>query len=860
MAGFTDSEVQDSINRFLLVEVKANRLSTGARDTVDLRSSVYDLLTTTLLLRPDAYFYTIYLAKNRLKALVSEQLSDLSRITDAGPNTTRQSKKINSTSELVNAKSATLELAAGLNSRSSGIQGSIGPAVDRFRRSISKFVNTELVKNTVDAGVVIETADELRAVVSTTWASAVDRHDQIQTLAENIAGALTALAAVKLPERAVRTIVSKIQDRLDELQSTLEGPTAIAESREAMLDLLVMRTLMTKASSFRSPETDLMPKTGDSITGAFIDSPGLEPSVVGLVSAPYNYDPGTVLSLSLNTASSLPVVALPGSSRAEVRSQPLSFPSGPTAPSEVAFYLDFAGVVSGDPHAGGAPLAPWATGTDAATKLDSILAGVSVTWDAATSQLVFQSESEADSSLLRTDASTADRLRFVSWAFGGLVEGRYRPITAATVAGVISRSASLAGTSVVDTVLAEFTGVRTSLIGEEARIWDRRDQGVDLVASGTTSVVSPSRNFSALVTPGMRLVVSLPYSAVFGIVEVNGDTLVLDAPATAGVLDYYIGPDYSGIPVGARVRTIGTDLSDNTGYYRVVVAGDGFIDMDRGFLGADSALSTVVFTSVLSVSSRGTTTTSGITALAGTGATALGLPTGPEQRASLSVFELSGSGDFVVRGVRVGDTLDLVSPGLITYTADISSVDPSRLALSNPVLYEPGAWTYAVRSSRAVQYEALQAGVSTYLNSTYALNFAALDRLMSRLINGARYAGAIEAGVLDYIADLEDMATTLDLYVVAREPTVDNAVNTLREQGFDRALDLFLTLGVKELFSMDADGVSYSTWVVRKAATAAREVVPVSKYAAGQNVIQDVRAVSFQPDPYDPAAKDDKSY
>lgn len=860
MAGFTNAEVQASIDRFLLTQVKVDRLRTGSRDVVGLRNAVYDLLATTLLLRPDAYFYVVYLAKNRLRSLLDQQLEDLDTISVAGPNTTRPEKKITSTAELVNAKAATLELNAGLNARSTGVSGSIGPAVDRFRRSVSRFVGSELTKNVVEAGVVVETGPELRNTVSEAWARAVERHGEIQDLSANIVGAIGALGRTKLPESAVRSLVSKIQDRLDELQVILEATTGVRDSREAMLDLLTMRTLLTRASSFRDPETRLMPKTGDTSLGVFLDSPGVEASIVGSVSAPYNYDPSTSLGLSLNTASSLPVVALPGSSRAEVRSKPLSFPSGPTAPAEAAFYLDFTSTVSGDPHAGGAPLAPWASGTDAATKLGSLLPGISVVWDAAAGQLVFQSEDEGDISLLRALSDSVARVHFVDWAFGGSAEGRYRPRDTKPILDAISSAAALAAAESEETTYATFSGTRTGLIGEEAMLWDFRDQGVDLLASGTSTVSSPTRNFAAMgIRAGMRVVVTAPYAAAFTVLGVSGNTLDLDASAAPGALTYYVGPDYSVVPPGARVQATGTGVADNTGFYRVVSGGDAVLTLDRDLIGEDSAVRAVVYTRYLEVSSTGTTTASGIAALPGAGSIALGLPTVAEDRAQLSVFELSGSGDFVVRGVRPGDLLDLTAPSLATYTAEISAVEPSRLTLVDPVLYEPGAWSYVVRSARSSQFDILAGGVANYLESQYATGFPTIDRLIGRLIRGARYAGEIQAAVEAYTADITALNASLSSYVVPREVTVDSAVNTMREQGFDRALDLFLSLEIEELFSMDPDGVSYTTWLVRKSAIAAREVVPVSKHTAGTDSGSNIRVVSSQPDPYDPLSRDDKA-
>ena len=65
MAGYTSEEVQAVIDSFLLGTVSTPSTSLNVRNTLSARDDIYALLTTTLLMRPDTYFYVILLAKNR---------------------------------------------------------------------------------------------------------------------------------------------------------------------------------------------------------------------------------------------------------------------------------------------------------------------------------------------------------------------------------------------------------------------------------------------------------------------------------------------------------------------------------------------------------------------------------------------------------------------------------------------------------------------------------------------------------------------------------------------------------------------------------------------------------------------------
>jgi hypothetical protein len=862
VAGFTDEEVVAAVDRFLLKQIEVPQLKTGTRDVLTLRDRVYDLLSTTFLLRPDSYFYVIYLARNRLLALVNQQIAAIDSIMTAGPNTTRPAKKINSTTDLAAAQAALLDLKAGLNSRNTGVRGSIGPAVDRFRKSISNFVSSELTKNVVVSGQITETGPELRSLIAQTWAQAVERHPQIVQLATNIANALSALGSVHLPASSVRDIVSKIQDRLAEIREVMEGDSAIEKSRSSMLDLLTMRTLLMKVSTFKNPELVLMPKARDTSVVSFVDSSGIQAGIQGTVSGPFNYDPGTELNLLVNGDKSV-VVTLPRSStgsRAELRSRVFSPWVPPTQGSEAAFVVDLAGTSSF------VIVAAYASGPAAAAALDAGLGpDMQVTWDATTNQLVFQSTNVGDASHLRLLTDTFMRQQFRAWAFPAdeilFIENKGAGVPIDEVVSAIGAASPLLDVFAISEDLASFTAVRTAVSGEEAILWDRRDSGNDLMSTaGVAEVTSPSRNFESLgIVPEMALHTTAPVVADYKIVAVNGPQLTLSPTPPTGPLTYYIGPDYRAIPDGARVQVIGGKNRDNSGLYRVAAGGGQVarIVVDRNLQTADT-VSVSVFRQFVRIEARGTTTSSSLGVPAQSpGAMALGLVVSDEVRPFLTRLQLMGAGDFIVRGVRSGDIIKLTSPSLITYEVPIESVSTTTLSIKlDGVVFEPGDWTYEIRSFRADQFTALQASTNTFLGTPYVKDFTKIDVLVGRLINGARFVGEIVTGLAQYRSSLSAFAMALNAYVVPRERTIDNVIRMLREQGLDRALDLLLTLEMEELFNMEPDGVSYTTWLIRKSATVAREVVPVSKYARSNQIIQEWRTTSFQPDPFDPRGED----
>ncbi|MGA1354636.1 MAG: hypothetical protein ACO32I_07695, partial [Candidatus Limnocylindrus sp.] len=78
--GYTDEEVRAAVDKFLLRQASISLLPNGARNVLQLRDTVYDLVTTVLLLRPDSFFYVVWQASNKLRGLVDQQIAALDQI------------------------------------------------------------------------------------------------------------------------------------------------------------------------------------------------------------------------------------------------------------------------------------------------------------------------------------------------------------------------------------------------------------------------------------------------------------------------------------------------------------------------------------------------------------------------------------------------------------------------------------------------------------------------------------------------------------------------------------------------------------------------------------------------------------
>lgn len=829
---FTDEELEAAVLRYLTSDVETPRSEAGSRDIVAAKTQVYEIIAAAFMLRPAAVFAVCWMASNNLRSLLADQLLDMQAIEEAAPRVFKTSTKIDSVTDLHNAEAALLTLTAAFSARSAGVAGGIGPAIARFNTSLDRFVRSELIKNTVAQGDVVQTPEELREEIATRWTTARARHDKIVAAVDGLIGALSSYNAVRLPDTVVGSLLLRIQERLAELTVQMQATTAAQDSRNAMLEFSAMRTLLTQASKFRPPVLQKAPLTGDAQSGVLLGLTGISASILGTVSGPFNYAPGATLAYSVGGSPG--TLVLPGTSAAVLRSRAFTSWTPPPAGSECVMLVD--GVTTA-----AAGVLAWPDLVSAAAGLDA-MTGVTVTADS--DQLVFRSDRVDDTSALELLTDTVNRGAFAAWLLEGVSpSARGVAVPVADVVTAFAADARLRAT-VVREVLDTFDAVRSTVLGEEDTLWHRYAAGTDLLASGTASVRAGADLEALGVTVGMYVVTTAPTALLRRILAVVGSALELDSALPAATYTYYVSPDHGDVELGSRAQLSG---SADAGAYRVVGTGIGLLRLDRDLTAGGPVQATVVSERLrLEARDIGVAANLGITASAG--ATALGLTPGAAIPALDTFDALTDLGN---RGVTSGDRLVLehAAGGPTTYVVTAISGTTARFTPAAP--YEAGALRYAFRDALVQDYLELCEGLDAARTQEAFADSAELDLTMSRLARGARYTGSLVTTLTGYTAALLELADLSDGYSVARDPTVEQALRLMVEHGFDRAADLFVALRLTEFFALDADGVSYKTWVIRTAADVARLVVPVSKDT--RDPTSAWRTQSVQPSTFDPS-------
>lgn len=819
---FSDEELEAAVLRYLTSDVRTERSAAGTRDVLGAKKQVFELISAAFLLRPSAVFSVCWLASNSLRAKLIEQFEDMQYILDAAPRVSKTSQRVESTTDLYNAEASLVTLTAAFSARSAGVAGGIGPGIARFSSSVERFIRGELIKNTVEGGDVVHTPEELRDGILKRWEAARARHAEIEVAAGRLADALEEYENVRLPDTVVSSLLARIHQRLALVAEQMNATSAPQHSRNALLELTAMRTLLRQAAQFRPPELKKMPVTGDAPTGLLVGSSGVAATVLGSVSGPYNYAAGTELTYSV--AGSPRTIALPRTSTAELRSKPMPAYTDPPE-GAVCTVQNVAGVTSQAYTS-----TEWGSGAAAAADLNGRFLGVTVSWEPATHQLVLRAEGIGDQATFRLVVSSTERAAFAAWFLpeGASPIGRAAPVPVQEVAAAFIADPRLKAT-VESGARPAFTGRRSTVPGETDVLWHRVAEGSALITDGTTRVRAEVDLEALGVQPGMVLVVA----GVHRITAVDGAELVLEGQLLlGGPVPYYIGPDYTGIDLGVRVR-----LSSD-GHYRVLQGSYAQLRLDRA-IGTTGEQQALVLWQYLRLTVRDTSAAATLEIAPGTGAAALGLAAGT----ALPGLETFDTGtELGTRGIAPGDQLELgEGPGATVHT--IKGVGRTAVTFEPARPRELAPLRYAIRDIRVQEYVTLRAELRAALVTFPASS--ALDQTVARLSRGARFTGSLVTDLAGYVEALGELLDACDHYVVPRDATVEQALRLMVEHGFDRAADMFVALRLSEFFALDADGVSYRTNAYRAAAEVARLVVPVSKDA--RDPTMQWRTMAIQP-------------
>ena len=262
MAGYSDTEIETSVSNFVKSDIEVETDALGPVDVESKFNEVTQLISSTLVFDPNAIFYLIYLASNRLNTSVIqavEYVDDLLQtIEEVGHRTT----EVTRTTLLGDAAAALLSLDTILSQR-----GAISSnAFNRYKNSVDSFITSSIEPNIKGDDEIIRPAPKAREDIVTILPTLSVLYEDILEVIEQVKGMLDEFNGLNLPVLTIQDSVRKARADLQELQDTFEDTSTtrdqkIAECRDAYLRLISGKAVLNNLTTVSDPSEPRLQST-----------------------------------------------------------------------------------------------------------------------------------------------------------------------------------------------------------------------------------------------------------------------------------------------------------------------------------------------------------------------------------------------------------------------------------------------------------------------------------------------------------------------------------------------------------------------------------------------------------------------
>lgn len=798
MAGYKDSEIESAVSSFVQGDIKVQRDALGPVDVSAKFDESVRLISSTLIFDPNAIFYLIFLATNKLNVSVVQAISYVDDVLQAIDEMSHHTTDVTHTTLLGDAATALLTVDQILTTSDALSR----TAFDRYLAAVNKFTSLSLVPNIKSGGEIVRTPQLARKEMRTTLPGLSASWMGILSSLVQLRGELDEFNALNLPILSVQSSVRKVRSDLRSMQDTFESTSTtrddkIAACRNAYLRLTSGKAVLTNYTTVTDPSEPRL-SSSSSIVGRAALPVGdkgalVTPEVSCTKSGPWAIVTGTNDELK---------VAVDGGVESTYSLVPPSKPSltGYAAhQDETEFFEIVAGYNDILEFDGLGAIALTAGVGRTATQIVSdintwITANYSTDYLASVVTVGGRSFVKIESlndGIVRLQITATDpgneKIIERGWATLGFYVGQEdsnEGISAAELAAFLNSASDFE--AVVATTLFEH--------GEAGQ-----------VSSATVMVV--------------------PINTISSLAHVDDMLLIRSA--------------------------------ENVGYHRIVsIARIGALDVvavstATPFLKAAMDQEWQILREVVTLSSVDQTLAAEMVIGNGNANLTLGFTAGTT-KATTTGFRVAVSGvdeDFTRRDIVVGDVVRIsTSPGVQADHVVLELADNNRqLELELPletdvnVTVYPDLW-FRVFSAAAIAYEAFESALTGWQRllaaSKFTENILELERVMNPLLAN-KQPSAAQVGDARFAANaLRDLLTNaspdgltevLIGYVVAAVPRMDAALKMLKERGMDRAYDLLMGGEVGTFFGMDKDDAASSSYMLKSMRSVVQSDLRISK-------------------------------
>ena len=259
MSGYSSDEIESAVSRLVKSSFTTRRDPLGPTDIGAAFADVLQLLSSTFLFDPTAFFYLIYLATNKLNKSVQNTIDNLDDLLEAVDETFYRTKAVEHSSLLGDASNALADVDSILTAN-----GSVSSqAFLRYSNAVSKFTEKDLAPNVKHSSQIVRPAPLAKSDAADILLSLETDYSQLLTDLAQVEGMLAEFLALDLGPTVLQTSVRKARDDLETLSSYFNSDSytkddKIAATRDAYLTLTAGKSVMGSMTNFVDPRDPLM--------------------------------------------------------------------------------------------------------------------------------------------------------------------------------------------------------------------------------------------------------------------------------------------------------------------------------------------------------------------------------------------------------------------------------------------------------------------------------------------------------------------------------------------------------------------------------------------------------------------------
>lgn len=796
MPGYSNAEIEAAVSNFVKSEVSVTYDVLGPVDIGAKFSEVLQLISSTLIFDPNAIFYLIYLASNKLNSSVEQTVEYLDDILQAIAEMSARTTDVTRTTLLGDAAAALLDVDRILSERDALSQN----AFNRYVSAIDSFTTVSLAPNIRKNAEIVRPPQQARDESRTALSSlSVAYEDVLETL-DQIMEMLTEFNGLDLAVISVQRSVRRVREDLRDLQSSFEDASTtrddkIAECRDAYLRITSGKSVLTNYTTITDPSEPRLissasilgrPSVPVGSTGELVSA-----FVEGTRSAPWAIEPGVNDELNIGedgnapTAYTLVPEAEPNvrsmlsgpfdihsasiASLLSSNSENYTIPAGPD--NEFVVTVDgvlFAGNITAGVRTGAQVASDMGAITDLDTGTIALSTVVTVSY---TTGISIVAPAGAHSIVIGNTFVAPPPASTVNTAVGftgGQSSSGVDANDLMEIDGLAPRIALSNGptqtrgdvaTDIITWAGANYPGEYTAADDGTYITITKTKPGAQTIRMTAEDPTDHPAIVAAFVTLGFyegQEDNSEGLSAAEAARQINDAGLVTaeevretyeegnDGDVTGATtielpLDT-IAPA-GGVPEQHVDEHIYIRSGANAGAHRIVSIARTTVDTvtvsaDTPFVAVESDQSWVIVKEVLRLSSKSSAMDTQITVAAGLANTDLGLTAGDEYGTTTG-FRVASSGtdvDFTQYDIVVGDIVRLPAPAADRTVLELSD-GGKQLEVTEPVGTDLGAGQFRIISAAAVAYEAFEAAVDLWQQDRASSNFSEDISELERVMN-----------------------------------------------------------------------------------------------------------------------------